>query len=358
MAGNRGRWGRRARTLAAGGLGTLLALVWWLGRSPGGASAPDVGSPRPELPAQGDPAWPRAIQPPPPRFAPPPGAPRDPLVVAIPSDARKAFILQVNSLAHAPLGRLWLGCLAKEERELLGLLERAGIDPLVDVDRLALTQDGEGLAVASGFFARANPLTLVESLPFSRPQVQAVVEPYGPEATLFTTEFCYFECWPMELAKWGDATLALGEPKRVRSFLGRLQGRSSEPPLALPEDAFTADIFGVTSVATLASWLDLNDPVLDRWLSALPARAEIRVDAMRDVRATARVTVEDPAAADDLAELFEAAVARAASKARAAGNPRADLLERLAVIRGRGEFTLSLDLPVDALERQFQGCSP
>ena len=161
----------------------------------------------------------------------------------------------------------------------------------------------------------------------------------------------------MELARWGDDTLALGEPRRVRAFLDRLQGRSSEPPLELPEDAFTADIFAVTRATTLVGWLDLNDPALDRWLSALPSRAEIRVDAMRDVRVTARVTVEDPAAADDLAELFEAAVASAASKALAGDNPgRAELLERLAVMRGQGEFTVSLDLPLDALERQFQGC--
>lgn len=355
MAGNRWRRGRRALALGGAGLGALLALVWWLGRSPGGASTADAHQSRLELPAQSGPTWPRAIQPPPPRIAPPRGAPHDPLVAAIPSDAREAVVLQVNALAHAPLGRLWLGCLAREERELLGLLEKAGIYPLVNVDRLALTLDGEGFAVASGFFAGANPHALVESLPFEKPLV--AVQPYGADATLFTTKFCIFECWPMELARWGDNTLALGEPKRVRAYLDRLLGRSSGPPLPLPEDAFMADIFAVTRVSTLVSWLDLDDPVLGRWLSALPARAELRVDAMRDVRATARVTVEDPAAAGDLAELFEAAVAAAASKARAAGNPaRVELLQRLTVIRGQGEFTLSLDLPLDALERQFQGC--
>ncbi|HEU4385518.1 MAG TPA: hypothetical protein VFR85_18680 [Anaeromyxobacteraceae bacterium] len=277
------------------------------------------------------------------------------MAAAIPGDARETFVLQVNALAHAPLGKLWLGCLAKKERKLLALLEKAGIDPLVNVDRLALIPDGEGLAVASGFFAGANPLTLVESLPDAEPHI--TVRPHGADATLFTTRLCFFECWPMELARWGNATLAFGEPKRVRAFVDRLQERSSEPPLALPENAFAADIFAVTGAARLASWLDLDDRVLDRWLSELPARAELRVDAMRDVRATARVTVEDPAAAGDLAELFDSAVAAAASKALVAGDlARVELLGRLAVIRGQGEFTLSLDLPLEALERQFQGC--
>ncbi len=61
--------------------------------------------------------------------------------------------------------------------------------------------------------------------------------------------------------------------------------------------------------------------------------------------------------ADDLGALLAAALAAERRGALERGEvERAELLQHLAVLPGRDEFTLSLDLPVDALERQFQGC--
>lgn len=113
----------------------------------------------------------------------------------------------------------------------------------------------------------------------------------------------------------------------------------------------------MASAEDVADWLEIRDPALKAWLKVLTTRAEVRVDAMRGVRAEARVTVEDPAAADDLAALFAAAVAAGRAAARQNGDwKRAEILEGLTVSRGAGWFTLRLDLPLDALERQFAGC--
>ncbi len=84
---------------------------------------------------------------------------------------------------------------------------------------------------------------------------------------------------------------------------------------------------------------------------------ELRVEAMRDVRAVARVAVGDPAAADDLRALVASALGAAREKALRLGElGKAEVLERVAVLPGRDDFTLSLDLPADVLERLSQRC--
>lgn len=113
----------------------------------------------------------------------------------------------------------------------------------------------------------------------------------------------------------------------------------------------------MVSAKDVADWLEIRRGALREWLSALETRAEVRADAAREVRAEARITVEDPAAADDLAALFAAAVAADRAAAEKAGDrKRAELLEAVTVSRGAGSFALRLVLGEQALERQFAGC--
>lgn len=349
--------GRRTWSLAAAGLLGLLAAVWWLGRWPGAGVA--VSDPQPAGSSRFPPARP---------FGPvgafrlePPVAPpehRDPLLGAIPADSRHVVVVEVNALLHAPLGRLWRGCLREYEQELLAALQKGGIDPLVDVDRVALAEGEDSyrrIAAASGFFGRADPAALVRTIASTKRDVD--VRSYGGDATVFTFDMCIFECSPMALAARQDRTLLMGPPADVRGSLDLVQGRSEGEPFAFPGSLDAAEVFGVTDGRELARWLKLDDPVLKEWLSALRTRAELRVDAMWDVRASVRVTAEDPAAANDLAGLFGAAVAGSRSKALAAGDDKwAELLRYVTVSPGRGEFTVALDLPLEALERQFEGC--
>ncbi len=348
---------RLAWSLAAAGLAGLLAAVWWLGRWPGaGVAVPD---PRPAGSSRIPPA--RPFEPGAFRLEPPvtPPVHHDPLLGAIPAGSRHVVVVEVNALLHAPLGRLWRGCLERYEQELLSALQNGGIDPLVDVDRLALVEGEDGdrrIAAASGFFGRADPAALVRTIASTERAVD--VRPYGGDATVFTFDLCiFFECVPMALAVRQDRTLLMGPPASVRGSLDLVQGRSEGEPFAFPGNLGAAEVFGVTDGRELASWLKLDEPALKEWLSALKTRAELRVDAIRDVRASVRVTVEDPAAADDLAGLFGAALAASRSKALAAGDgKRAELLRYVTVSPGRGEFTVALDLPLEALERQFDGC--
>src|SRR5262249_41958713 len=81
-----------------------------------------------------------------------PGAPatRDPLLAALPGTGQLAVVVEANALRHSPIGELLLKCLSRSERdELAALKEKVGIDPLQDIDRVAVTSEG---MLVSGFF--------------------------------------------------------------------------------------------------------------------------------------------------------------------------------------------------------------
>ncbi len=353
---DRGRRRRLAALVAAVTAG-LTAVLWWCSRSPGAEVA--VPAPLAASPSGPPQEWPFApievtlIEPP----AAGPGR-RDPLLGAISGEYRHAVVLEVNALVHSPLGRLWLGCAEDRDREeAFDRLRRSGMEPLVDMDRAAFAWGEESrlLVAASGHFGRVDPAVLARSLLDG--ERQAPVRPHGSDAVVVDGEFCFIGCRPATLAAWRGRTLILSYPEQARASVDLLQGRSDGETFAFPSSLEPAEVLGVVSGRDVAEWLELDDPALREWLRALATRAEVRVDAMRDLRAEARVTVEDPAAADDLAELFAAAVAAKRAAAREGGEwKRAELLERVTVIRGVGWFTLRLDLPLDALERQFAGC--
>lgn len=343
--------------MAVVGVAGLLALIWWLGRSPG--AAPVVLPPAPAEAFSTPPERPLApidVT----RIEPSEAGPerRDPLLGAISSDYRHAVVLEVNALVHSPLGRLWLGCVDDRDREeAFDRLRRSGMDPLVDMDRAAFAWGKESgmLVVASGHFGRVDPAALARTVLDG--ERQAPARPHGNDALVIDGEMCFLDCSPAALAAWRDQTLILSQPQRTRASVDLLQGGSDGQTFAFPSSLEAAEVLGVVTGLDVAQWLELDDPALREWLWALATRAELRVDAMQGVRAEARVTVEDPAAGGDLAALFAAAVAAELARAREKGDwKRAELLERVTVSRGSGEFTLRLELPLDALERQFSGC--
>lgn len=163
--------------LAAGGLAAVLAAVWWLTRAPAAAEAPRTA----ESPSAAPARWP---------YAPiemaaaglPAPAPGDPLLDAIPSESL-ALGLEVNALVHSPLGRLTLECLDREVREALDGMARAGVDPRVDVDRVALAWDGDfdrALVVATGRLGRADLPALARALLWSAPRPRCRTEAMPP----------------------------------------------------------------------------------------------------------------------------------------------------------------------------------
>src|SRR5262249_19836752 len=81
---------------------------------------------------------------------------RDPMLAALAAGGGgSGMVMEVNALRTSPLGELLLQCLAAREGRgnALEALQKMGIDPLRDVDRVGITEHG---LVVSGDFRRAN----------------------------------------------------------------------------------------------------------------------------------------------------------------------------------------------------------
>lgn len=333
-------------------LATALVTVMSEGRSRAPARA-EVEFPRGLRGAEYQRMQRRAVLP---ALPPPPGAPagrpepgmkRDPLLWALPPDPSKAVVVfEANALRHSRLGELFLGCLGEGEQKAIDDLRRMGIDPLVDVDRVAVMPGG--MAV-SGFFDKVRWGEVFDG---------AEAAAYGREGTVYH--------WPpspggerMAAAVWRSQLLLLGESREaVQAALDRVEGRApATPPIA--EQATYGEVYGVLPGQALRALVPpgTGSGDLARRLAEVASRVELHADAMNDVAVTARVGGEDPAALEDLARALGAALALARVEARAGGEGElAELLDHARVARGGEGFSLELALPADLLERWFAGC--
>ncbi len=292
----------------------------------------------------------RAVLPPPPRSPDERGEPprkRDPLLSALPPDpSRGVVVFEANALRHSRLGELFLGCLGEGDRSAIEDLKRVGIDPLKDVDRVAVMPDG---VAVSGFFDKVRWDQVFEG---------AARTGRGGEGVVYR--------WPappegdgMAAAVWRNQLLVLGEdPAAVEAALDRVEGRApARPPIA--EEATYGEMYGVLSGRALRELVPEvgGSDDLARRLAQVAGRVELHADAMNDVAVTAKVSGDDRAALDDLARALGAALALARLKAQADGDRTlGELLEHARVARGHEGFSLELALPAEVLERWFAGC--
>ncbi|HEU4385515.1 MAG TPA: hypothetical protein VFR85_18665 [Anaeromyxobacteraceae bacterium] len=285
----------------------------------------------PPLPQAGSPA------------AAPPERKRDPLLWALPpGPAGAVVVFEANALRHSRLGELFLGCLGESEKKDLDELRRMGIDPLKDVDRVAVMP--KGLAV-SGFFDKVSWDQVFHG--FAR-------ERYGSESVLYEDP----GRGRFAAAVWRSQLIVLGpDPDAVRAAVDRVEGRApATPPIA--EDATYGEVYGVVPGEALRALVPPGTPGdLARRLAEVASRVELHADAMSDVAVTARVSGEDRAALEDLARALGAALAVGRMEARASGERElAELLDHARVARGGEGFSLELALPAELLERWFAGC--
>lgn len=281
--------------------------------------------------------------------APAPGAPprpRDPFLLALPRNSRSGVVvLEANALRHSRIGELFVSCIgsAGGKNPLDEMREEAGIDPLKDVDRVAVGQDG---FVVSGFFDRARFDDLLE---------ESRVESYGEHGRV------YYEPGGSNapaLGVWGGQLIAFGSGSFVRETLDRLEGGGGEDaPPPIPEDLTYGEAYGVVPGSALQELFTGAQSDLGRRLAEVAQRIELHADAMDDLALVARVSGEDAAKLDDLATAFGAALSVARMDARIRGQEEAsELLEHALVRRHDGGFSLELALPIEVVERWFAGC--
>jgi hypothetical protein len=343
---------RRARLWILGAavllLATALVTVLSEGRPHSPARA-EVEFPRHLRAAEYQRMERRAVLPPAPLPAGPvePGRKRDPLLQALPTDPSKAVVVfEANALRHSRLGELFLGCLGEGEQKAIDDLRSLGIDPLKDVDRVAVMPGG--MAV-SGFFGKVRWGEVFDG---------AEAAAYGREGTVYQRPRPP-EGDRMAAAVWRNQLLLLGEtPEAVRAALDRVEGRAPASP-PIPEEATYGEVYGVLPGQALRALVPpgTGSGDLARRLAEVASRVELHADAMTDVAVTARVGGQDRAALEDLARALGAALAVARVEARAGGEGElAELLDHARVARVGEGFSLELALPAELLERWFAGC--
>jgi hypothetical protein len=275
---------------------------------------------------------------------------RDPVLAALSAGgATSGVVLEVNAIRNSPLGELLLHCLAARDGRgnALEALQKMGIDPLRDVDRIGITEHG---VVVSGDFRRANWEGLLGSARGTPYGERGQITDLAPRAEGGAT---------LVAARWGDSLLQLGNSEEdARRMLDAVEGRGPEPkPLLSPEQSY-GELYGVLSGPDLARTLGGDS---EAWASALAdaaSRVELHLDARRDVALVADVQGENAAKLEDLGKTLGGALAVARAKARAEGNTdAAELLGFAQVSQTRGNaLSLEMALPLDAVEKRLAFC--
>jgi hypothetical protein len=345
---------RRARLplLLAAALAGLAALLLGLSEAPRAeAPTPPPGFPTMMRPVEWKRSHERRTLPPLPGPVPQGDEPpprRDPFLVALPRDPKRPIVvLEANALRHSRLGELFVECVFTGGRRdpLEPIRRELGIDPLKDVDRIALSEEG---AVISGFFEKARLEGLARG---------ATVSSYGDAGKVYFVRGERPDGGGV-LGTWGGSMIVFGERAFVEQSIDRLEGRAAEAEPVIPESLTYGEAYGVLPGAALGDLFRGDQADLGRRLAEVASRIEVHADAMNDVAMTARVSGPDREALRDLGSAVGAALAVARLQARVRGDERiAQLLEHARVERsGDAWFTVELAIPVAVLESWFAGC--
>ena len=274
---------------------------------------------------------------------------RDPMLAALSAGgARSGVVLEVNALRNSPLGELLLQCLARQQGHgnALEALQRMGIDPLRDVDRVGITEHG---VVVSGDFRRANWEGLLGT---------STGTPYGDRGQITRVDPRGEGGSALVATRWGNSLLELGDSEEgARQTLDAVEGRGDPPrPLLAPEQSY-GELYGVVSGADLARALGGSDG----WTSALvdaASRVEVHLDARRDVALVADVSGDDARKLEDLGKTLGGALAMARAQARAGGDEdTAELLGFARVSPPHGSsLSLEVALPLEVVARRLAFC--
>ena len=274
---------------------------------------------------------------------------RDPMLAALSAGGGgSGVVLEVNALRNSPLGELLLQCLAAREGRgnALEALQRMGIDPLRDVDRVGITEHG---IVVSGDFKRANWQGLLGS---------PTGTPYGDQGQITSVDPQADGGPTLVATRWGDTLLHLGDSVADgQRVLDAVEGRGPAPrPLLTPEQSY-GELYGVVSGADLARTIAGSEP----WATALveaASKVEVHLDARRDVAVVADVSGDDARKLEDLGKTLGGALSLARVQARAGGDEEAaELLSFAKVSPARGDaLSVEVALPLEVVARRLAFC--
>jgi hypothetical protein len=286
-----------------------------------------------------------------------PQRPRDPVLAALPrGKGRSAVVIEANALRHSPIGELLLDCLLRDGGQRMDEFRQiSGVDPLQDLDRMVITDDG---FILSGNFGNARFKDLLQ---------ERVSSDYGPSARVYepgdvviTRPDGITERGRTDSAvgTWNDQLLVVGKsPDSVKETLDRVEGRGSNEPPIISEGSTYGEMYGVLSVEQLMKLFPPEQAELAQRLKEVADTVELHMDARSDVAMVAEIRGADSDKVTDLGKSLGAALSVARLKAQADGNKElAQMLDFAKVQPDGTEFKLEMAVPLDVIKDRLAWC--
>jgi hypothetical protein len=287
-----------------------------------------------------------------------PVAPRDPLLAALPrGEGKTAVIIEANAIRHSPIGEMLLECLMNQGGEGLGRFqETTGINPLEDLDRLVITDDG---LIVSGNFGSPR----FKELLASRGSVN-----YGQGANLFELEQTRglpdggVDTRPgVSMGTWNDQMLMFDFQRKgsdgIKDIIDRVEGRGPDEPPVISENGTYGEMYGVISVEQFRKLVPPEQKELMDRLAQVARNVELHVDASSDFAMTAKVRGADAALVTDLGKSLGGALSLARLRAQTEGNTELAQMLDFARVHPEGDsFGLEMAIPLDVIQKQLAFC--
>lgn len=283
--------------------------------------------------------------------------PRDPLLAALPRGAgRTAVVIEANALRHSPIGELLLDCMLRDGgKELAEFREKSGVDPLQDLDRLVITDEGMML---SGNFGNAKFQELMgDAVSMDYGEGARVYEP-GERTVTLADGGTETRRRNAAVGVWNNQLLMFGkQPDDIKAAIDRVEGRGPDEPPVIPENSTYGEMYGVMAVDQLARMLPPDQQELAQRLRDVAQNVELHVDASNDVALVAEVRGPDADKVTDLGKSLGAALSLARMKAQAEGQKDvAQLLDFARVQPDGSTFKLEMAVPLDAIKERLAFC--
>jgi hypothetical protein len=283
--------------------------------------------------------------------------PSDPVLAALPRGKGKtAMVIEANAIRNSPIGELLLECLMRRSGDdLKRFTEQTGVDPLKDLDRLVVTDDG---VIVSGNFGDKRLKELLSGK-------DSTSYDYGDGARLFETQFernlpdgglAQRNGPPVGL--WNDQMLVFGKsPDGVKEVIDRVEGRGPNEPPVISESSTYGEMYGVVSVEQLKKMFPPEQQELATRLAEVAENVELHMDTRSDFAMTAQVRGADEAKVTDLGKSLGGALSLARMRAQAEGEKElAQLLDFAAVRPDGNQFKLELAVPLEVIKEQLAFC--
>lgn len=286
-----------------------------------------------------------------------PVKPKDPVLAALPRGPGKtAMVIEANAIRHSPIGEMLLECLMRQGgKDLERFKQDTGVDPLEDLDRMVITDDG---VIVSGNFGNKRLKELLGNRGGTNYD-------YGEGARLFEPTFertlpdgSVVKREGPRLGLWNDQMLVFGKSADgVKEVIDRVEGRGPDAPPVLTEGQTYGEMYGVIAVEQLKKLFPPEQQELAARLAEVAQNVELHVDARSDFAMTAKVKGADKAKLTDLSKSLGGALSLARMRAQAEGRKElAQLLDFAAVKPSSSEFNLELAVPLEVIQQQLAFC--